>query len=105
MDNATALVNLLPLASWNVEVGREVVEALGRLGAGAVPALAHVLRDLPGGAVTRATAARLLGRIGGRTAAEALCGARAESDPAVAAAIRRALRDVGEAPCTHTPAA
>lgn len=97
MDDAEALAKLLTLSPWNVEVGREVVDALASMGRLAVPALARALRRGP--QTARAVAARVLGRIGGDDARAALCLATHDADPHIALVAREALAHVGAPPC------
>lgn len=89
---ARTLAALLPYIEWNPEVGREVVDALARLGPRAVPALAAFIGEPRHGRMGRMVAAWLLGRLPeDERATAALERAARDSDPEVVAAARRAL--------------
>ncbi len=96
-SEARALASLLTYTEWNTSEsnrsgGREVVEALKRLGTDAVPALADMLANPKRGRTGRMVAAWLLGRVDNGDATSALERATRDTDGEVAAAARAALK-------------
>ncbi len=98
-DNVRALLSLLPFSHYHPEGGREVMDALVGMGAGAIPAYHDALSDRERPDVVRMAAAWLLGKLGGLQAQAALCSFVDDHSTDVAEAARAALDATGSCDC------